>query len=168
MLLAAQRACPRGKHAGQRIHTHGKEHIMTRLSEIMTPEPAYIVQGESIRRAAELMADLDVGELPICDGRRLVGVITDRDITVRCTARGAAPDAATVDDAMSERPIWCYEDDPIEVAKSMMESEMVRRVLVLNRDKQLVGVVSLGDIAAKADGAGATLAQVSEPAQPAR
>lgn len=91
MLLAAQRACPRGKHAGQRIHTHGKEHIMTRLSEIMTPEPAYIVQGESIRRAAELMADLDVGELPICDGRRLVGVITDRDITVRCTARGAAP-----------------------------------------------------------------------------
>lgn len=69
---------------------------------------------------------------------------------------------------MSERPIWCYEDDPIEVAKSMMESEMVRRVLVLNRDKQLVGVVSLGDIAAKADGAGATLAQVSEPAQPAR
>lgn len=141
---------------------------MTRLSEIMTPEPAYVVQGESIRRAAELMADLDVGELPICDGRRLVGVITDRDITVRCTARGIAPDSAKVDDAMSEQPIWCYEDDTVETAKTIMASEMVRRVLVLNQDKQLVGVVSLGDIAAKTGEGGETLSSVSEPAEPAR
>lgn len=156
-----------GKPVG-RIQSMNQEKAMTRLSEIMTPEPAYVVQGESVRRAAELMADLDVGELPICDGRRLVGVVTDRDITVRCTARGAAPDAARVDDAMSERPVWCYEDDTVETAKSIMETEMIRRVLVLDRNKQLVGVVSLGDIAAKAGAAGETLANVSEPAQPAR
>ncbi|PND34625.1 CBS domain-containing protein [Achromobacter pulmonis] len=141
---------------------------MTRLSEIMTAEPAYLSEGETVRRAAELMADLDVGELPICDGRRLVGVITDRDITVRCTARGVAPDTASVNDAMSERPIWCYDDDTVETAKGLMESEQVRRVLVLDRNKQLVGVVSLGDIAAKAGAAGNTLAEVSQPSQPAR
>ncbi len=72
------------------------------------------------------------------------------------------------DDAMSEQPIWCYDDDTVETAKSLMEAKMVRRVLVLDKDKQLVGVVSLGDIAFKAGNAGGMLANVLESARPAR
>ena len=141
---------------------------MTRLSEIMTREPAYVTDQETVRGAAELMADLDVGELPICDGRRLVGVVTDRDITVRCTAKGVAPEQANVRDAMSDNPVWCYEDETVEHAKSLMERRNIRRLLVVDEDKQLVGVVSLGDIAVKAGDSGDTLAGISEPAQPAR
>ncbi|AOB25630.1 MULTISPECIES: CBS domain-containing protein [Bordetella] len=141
---------------------------MKHLSQIMTKEPAYLTDQETVRRAAELMADLDVGELPICDGRRLVGVVTDRDITVRCTAKGVAPEKANVREAMSEHPVWCYEDDSVEDARSKMENNGIRRVIVVDRDKQLVGVVSLGDVAVKAGGGGDTLASVSQPARPAR
>lgn len=141
---------------------------MKHLSQIMTKEPAYLTDQETVRRAAELMADLDVGELPICDGRRLVGVVTDRDITVRCTAKGVAPEKASVREAMSEHPVWCYEDDSVEDARSKMENNGIRRVIVVDRDKQLVGVVSLGDVAVKAGSGGDTLASVSQPARPAR
>lgn len=141
---------------------------MTQLPQVMTPGATILRTHETVRHAAEMMADLDIGELPVCDGRRLVGVITDRDITVRCTARGVSPDNARVGDAMTERVLWCYQDDSVENAKAKMADEQVRRLMVLDRDKQLVGVVSLGDLAVKAGDAGSTLASVSSPAQPAR
>ncbi|MEI2416539.1 CBS domain-containing protein [Orrella sp. JC864] len=140
---------------------------MPTIAQVMTREPAFLRDDESIQRAAELMADLDVGELPICDGRRLVGVVTDRDITVRCVARGATPASTRVSEAMSSGPQWCFEDDAVEDASRKMAERQLRRLMVLDRDKQLVGVVSLGDLAVKA-GAGGALKDVSAPAQPAR
>jgi CBS domain-containing protein len=117
------------------------------IREIMTPDVEVIRPDDTLRTAAKMMADYDVGALPIGENDRLVGMITDRDITVRGVAQGRDPEKTTVREAMSGRVLYCFEDDDVaEVARKMGDWQ-VRRLPVLNREKRLVGIVSLGDLA---------------------
>ena len=138
--------------------------VMTRDVEVVRPDA-------SVQEAAAKMKQLDVGPLPVCDGKRVLGMVTDRDITIRAVAEGRDPKNTRVQEVMTEEVIYCYEDQDAEDAARMMAEKQVRRLLVLDRDKQLVGIVSLGDLAvdtADPIRAGETLERVSQPAEPER
>jgi CBS domain-containing protein len=96
------------------------------------------------------MKMLDVGFLPICENDRLIGTVTDRDIAVRAVARGCDPNLTKVRDVMSRDIVYCLESQGVDEAARLMEDKMVRRLPVLNKDKRLVGIVSVGDLAARA------------------
>ena len=137
---------------------------MTRGAECVRPDA-------DLREAARKMRDLDVGPLPVCgDNDKLVGMVTDRDITVRAVAEGKDPTRTPVKDVMTDHISWCYEDDDVSDAARQMGEKQIRRLVVLNRDKKLVGIVSLGDLAVEGDrtSAGKALEAVSEPAAPNR
>jgi CBS domain-containing protein len=138
---------------------------MTRGVECARPD-------DTIARAAERMKELNIGSLPVCgDDGKLAGIVTDRDITVRATAFAGDPNRVCVSDVMTPDICFCYEDQPIEDAIRLMEDEQIRRLAVLDRDKKLVGIVSLGDLAVKTKDdmlTGEALECVSEPAMPRR
>jgi CBS domain-containing protein len=118
-----------------------------KVSELMTPDVEIVRPDDTLHTAAKMMADIDTGALPVGENDRLVGMITDRDIAIRAVAKGCDPDKTTVRQAMSQHIRFCFEDeDTREVSRKMSEWE-VRRLPVLNRDKRLVGIVSLGDLA---------------------
>src|SRR6185436_2326340 len=101
----------------------------------------------TLEHAARRMEELNIGPLPVCEGNRVVGILTDRDITVRATAAGCDPKTTMVSDVMSHDIIRCYEDDDVKAAGRLMKERQVRRLLVMNRANDLVGIVSLGDLA---------------------
>jgi CBS domain-containing protein len=116
------------------------------ISKIMHRDVKIISPDETLRDAAAAMRKLDVGVLPVGEHDRLVGMITDRDIAIRGIAEGKGPDTKARD-VMSQEVKYCFEDEAVEhVAENMAELQ-VRRLPVLNRDKRLVGIVSLGDLA---------------------
>lgn len=143
---------------------------MSKVSEVMTRGVRSLSPGDTLQSAAQAMDELAVGSLPVCDGRRLVGMVTDRDITVRGTARGLPAESTTLDQVMSGDVQWCYEDQPVEEATHLMSQAQVRRLPVVDRDKRLVGVLSLGDVAAKShpDKAAHALQGISTPSAPNR
>ncbi|WP_354297883.1 CBS domain-containing protein [Phenylobacterium koreense] len=120
--------------------------------------------GETLQDAARTMADLDAGILPVSEGDRLVGMITDRDIAVRGVATGKGPQAQ-VKDVMSREVRYCFEDDDSEAVLQNMSDIQVRRLPVLNRDKRLVGIVSIADLASISQAArtGEALGGISRP-----
>ena len=118
------------------------------LKDIMTCESVVVGPEISIRKAAEKMEDYDVGVLPVCDGGRLVGVLTDRDIVVRAIVAGRDPGSTPVREIMTARVVTCYEDQDSDEAVRIMEQEQIRRLVVLDRQDRLVGIVSLGDLEA--------------------
>lgn len=124
---------------------------MQTVSEIMTRDVQSVSAQDSVRRAAQLMDDLNVGALPVCEGERLVGMVTDRDITVRATSAGIAPDDAVVDDVMSADVRTCFEDQSLEEVMQQMSDTQIRRIPVVSREapSKLVGILSVGDIATK-------------------
>ena len=137
--------------------------------EVMTPDVVSVGPEATLMEAAQAMKDLDVGPLPICDGGSLIGVITDRDITVRATARGFDPRTTEVRQVMTPDVVFCREDDDVRQAARQMQDAQLRRLLVVNPSGRLVGIVSLGDIALQAgqdELTGQTLEKVSEPAPP--
>ena len=141
------------------------------LKEVMTRNVEVIGPDATLEDAASRMDVLDIGPLPVCENDRLVGMITDRDITVRSTAMGEDPKTTHVRDAMSKNVLYCHEDDDVREAARIMESKQIRRLPVLNRDDQLVGIVSLGDLAVWSRDqqlSGEVLERVSEPAEPDR
>ena len=124
---------------------------------------------DSLRRAAQVMDELNVGSLPVCDDNGLVGMITDRDITVRATAAGLAPDAASVADAMTTHARWCSTEQTVQEAMEQMADVQIRRLPVLNAQRQVVGIVSLGDLATRHSGhVAAALRRISDPSMPDR
>jgi CBS domain-containing protein len=136
------------------------------VNEFMTRNPVVVPPEASLREAAERMRELDSGVLPVCDGERLVGMLTDRDVTVRATAEGKDPNSTAVREVMSPEVIYCFEDEDERVAAGKMEQHQLRRLAVLNRDKRLVGMISLGDLAVHATDdriPGAVTEAVSEP-----
>lgn len=138
--------------------------IMTRNVEVVHPEA-------TLREAAQKMAALDVGPLPVCSGDQLVGMLTDRDITVRATAEGRDPKTTKVHDVMTPEIVYAFEDEDVSEAARIMAEQQVRRLVVLNQSKQLVGIISLGDLAVHTGDvrqAGETLEGVSEPSEPLR
>ena len=138
-----------------------------KINEIMTTDVEVIPPDSSIRAAAQRMAKLGVGALPVCDGERLIGMVTDRDITVRAVAEGLDPDQTPVRDCMSPKIVYCFEDQSLEEARNVMEEKQIRRLPVISRDKQLVGILAIGDLAIKTDEVqqvGHTLQEISQPA----
>lgn len=138
--------------------------IMTRDVEVVRPDSA-------IQEAASKMKSLDVGSLPVCDNHRLLGVVTDRDIAVRAVAAGRDPKTTTVSETMTPELIYCFEDEPLREAAKLMERYQIRRLPILNREKHLVGIVSLGDLAVETDNeklSGSVLEEISEPSRPKR
>jgi CBS domain-containing protein len=138
--------------------------VMTRNVEVIGPEA-------TLADAASRMDALDIGPLPVCENDRLVGMITDRDITVRATAMGEDPKTTRVRDAMTRDVLCCHEDDDVREATRLMERNQVRRLPVLNREDRLVGIVSLADLAVWTGDeqlSGEVLERVSEPAEPDR
>src|SRR5687768_16981474 len=98
------------------------------LRDVMTPGIADIPPQATLAEAAQRMKSLDVGALPVCDNDRLVGMITDRDITVRAVANGCDPRNTPVEHAMSADVFYCYEDEPVESAAKLMEEKQIRRL----------------------------------------
>jgi CBS domain-containing protein len=142
-----------------------------RVRDVMTPGVEVIRPDATLREAAAAMKTRDIGPLPVCDGGRLVGVLTDRDITVRAIAAGEDLTAVRVRDVMTLEVITCFDDQPVTEAARLMRERQVRRLPVLDRAERLVGMVSLGDLAVKTGDeglAGSTLKAVSEPAAPRR
>src|SRR2546429_4045995 len=138
------------------------------LKEVMTRSIEEIGPDTSLKDAAQKMKSLDIGALPVCENDKLIGMLTDRDIAVRAVADGKDPAQACARDAMSSGAVWCYEDDDIRDAARIMEQRQIRRLVVFDRNKRAVGMVSLGDIATRlrdeqlsAD----VLEQVSQPSQ---
>jgi len=142
-----------------------------KIKDIMTPNVECVRPDDTLQEAALKMKELEIGPLPVCDRDHIVGMLTDRDITVRAVALGKDPRSTEVREAMTPTVVHCYEDDDPEEAERMMEKWQVRRVLVVNRDDRLVGILSLGDLAADSGNSqrvGEVLHDVSEPAMPGR
>ncbi|WP_414473864.1 CBS domain-containing protein [Microvirga sp. M2] len=140
-----------------------------RISDIMTRNVRVVSPDRTVQEAARLMDEMNVGVLPVCDGRRLRGMITDRDITVRATAAGLPPDTTHVRDVMSDNVWWCFDDDDVGHIVQLMSEHQIRRLPVVDHDKHLVGIVALGDLATDSEGdASRALNRISTPSEPDR
>lgn len=117
-----------------------------KISTYMTNDVQIANPDQTLREVAQVMARLDAGSMPVGDNNRLVGMITDRDIAIRGIAMGRGPDAK-VRDVMSTDVKYCFDDEDVDEVLQNMGALQVRRLPVLNRDKQLIGIISLGDLA---------------------
>jgi CBS domain-containing protein len=144
------------------------------IREVMTHAPEIVHTNAAVREAAAKMRELEVGSLPVCDGERLEGLITDRDIAIRMVAEGLDPSSTKVGDIMTPGVTYCFEDQSVDEAATIMEAQQIRRLPILDREKRLVGILSLGDIAVRTEGtedqdlSDDALKNISEPAEPNR
>jgi CBS domain-containing protein len=122
---------------------------MTRIADIMTRSVAVVGRDETLQAAARRMREMDVGALPVTDGKALVGMVTDRDITVRGVAEGMVAQESLVSDVMTEEVRWCRPDDTIAQVMAQMGDEQLRRLAVLDASNEIVGIVALGDFATR-------------------
>jgi CBS domain-containing protein len=123
---------------------------MTQIKDVMSTNTQFISPETTLQAAAQIMAEQDLGFLPVGENDRLIGMITDRDITVRAIAQGKNPSETTARDAMTQKTYYCYDDQTTEEICTNLAEIQVRRLPVVNRDKRLVGVVSFGDLAQQA------------------
>lgn len=138
-----------------------------KVSEAMTRDVRVAVPNQTIQDAAKLMADVDAGVVPVGENDRLVGMITDRDIAVRAVALGKGPQTP-IREVMSSEVKYCFEDEDCDHVSRNMADQQIRRLPVVNQDKRLVGILSLGDLAVASDRseAGQTLSEISQPGGP--
>lgn len=137
-----------------------------KLSDIMTRNVNVVHPDATIREAAEKMKAHDIGVLPVCDGEKIKGMITDRDIVIRAVGMGKDTRKAPVREAMTRDVAYCFEDEEVADAARVMKEKQIRRLLVLDRDKKLVGLISLGDLSRQGDDerlSGEVVRSVSEP-----
>lgn len=142
-----------------------------KVKDIMTSRFETIEATQSLEDAAKKMSSLGVGILPVEEGNEIIGLVTDRDIVVRGLAEEKDPTLTSISEVMSSNLIWCYQDDDIEKAGKLMEERKVRRLLVCDQNDVPVGILSLGDLAAKTHQekfSGEVLEYISEPARPNR
>jgi CBS domain-containing protein len=139
---------------------------MQKISEVMSTDVQTISPDASIEEAAQEMRDGDFGLLPVGEEEQLLGVITDRDITVRAVAEGKDP-STPVRDIMSEGVIWAHEDDSVEDAARVMSDHQIRRLPIVDGDQRLVGIVSLGDFAVDSSDIGPVVEALSDISSPA-
>lgn len=133
-----------------------------RIRDCMTPDTKLIHPDDTLQRAAQLMQECDCGILPVADGDRLVGMLTDRDIALRGIGEGKGPQTK-VGDCLTPEVKYCFEDEDTQHVCQNMAEIQVRRLAVLNRDKRLVGIVSLGDLARKEANAAKALHFIARP-----
>jgi len=143
---------------------------MQMIHDVMTRDVQSISPQETVQRAAQMMDELNVGAIPVLEGQKLVGMITDRDITVRSTAAGQAPGQTRVGDVMSTDVRTCGPNQTVDEVLGQMGDVQIRRVPVVDeQSNQVIGIVSLGDMAAKhSAGIDHTLEEISTPAEPDR
>jgi CBS domain-containing protein len=142
---------------------------MTNIAELMTPHPVTVSPQDSVQHAAQLMDELNVGALPVCQGVRLLGIVTDRDITVRATAAGLDPRVTEVELVMSDRVRCCLGSESADDVLRQMSAVQIRRLPVVDETRRLIGIVSLGDLAARrASGVQEALCHISTPSAPDR
>lgn len=120
-----------------------------RVKELMSSRPEYLSPDVSLQEASRIMMEDDIGFIPIGEGDRLIGVVTDRDICVRGVARALNPVTTPVRNIMTQKVLYCFENDEIKLVAKRMEAAQIRRMVVLNSKKRLVGVLSMADIATK-------------------
>jgi CBS domain-containing protein len=138
---------------------------MQQLKDVMSRDVKMVTPETTIREAAQQMRDGDFGMLPVAENDRMIGAISDRDIAIRAIADDKGPTTA-VREVMSEGICWAYEDDSVEQGATIMSERQVRRLPIVNRDKRLVGIVSLGDFAvdsADIEPAAEALSGISQP-----
>jgi len=141
------------------------------VRDVMTPQAEVISPDATTEDAAKVMKDLDIGVLPVCDEEGLVGILTDRDLVVRVMALKRDPKAVRVGEAMTPNIIYCFEDEEVGKAASLLTDHMIRRLPVLSRERKLVGVVSLGDMAVHGEDrrlGSEVLEEISQPGRPRR
>jgi CBS domain-containing protein len=145
---------------------------MTTVAEVMTRGVRSMSPQDSVVLAAKAMDELNVGVIPVCDGEKLVGMVTDRDIVVRGVAQETDTRSLKLADVMSTNVRCAHEDEDIDEILSQMAGSQIRRMPVVDENDRLIGIVSLGDIAAKDPGdeedVGVSLADISSPAEPDR
>ena len=135
-----------------------------RISEAMTRDVRVATPGQSIRDVANIMAEIDAGAMPVGDNDRLIGMITDRDIAIRAVAQGKGPDTPVREVMSTDKVLYCYEDEELDQVAQNMGEVRVRRLPVLSREKRLVGIISLADLAQKErKAAGKAVSGVSQP-----
>lgn len=142
-----------------------------KLKDIMTLQVETLRPDSTLKEAADKMRSLNVGALPICENDRIVGIVTDRDLTVRGIAKGCDPATDKVSQIMTRDVICGFEEQSVKEAASIMEEKQIRRMPVLDRDQRVIGIVSLGDLAVKTRDdklSGEVLERISEPAKPRR
>ena len=134
-----------------------------RVSECMTPAVEIASPDDSIQQVARTLREIDAGSMPVGENDRLVGIITDRDIAVRAVADGKGPDTR-VREVMSASIRYCFEDEDLADVSEQMAEHKVRRLPVLNREKRLVGIISLGDLSlSDGSSSGEALSDISQP-----
>lgn len=124
-----------------------------KISEVMSPNVILLRCDQTALDAAQLLADKDIGIVPVAKDDRLLGVVTDRDIVTRVIAHGKSPGETRLESIASSEPKYCYDDEDCEHVAHNMDELLVRRLPVMNRDKQLVGIVSIEDIRPRKDSA---------------
>ena len=136
-----------------------------KIQDVMTADVSFVGPDTPILEIARKMRDGDIGSTPVSENDRLAGIVTDRDIVVRVIAEGGDVRTKTARDAMSPGILYCYADDSVEAVLENMGGQQIRRLPVVDRDKRLVGVVSLGDLAlsGKRKAAGEALQEISQP-----
>jgi CBS domain-containing protein len=133
------------------------------VNEVMTPDVTFVGPETQLDEIAQRMRDEEIGSMPISENDRLIGMVTDRDIVVRAVAEGLDIREATARDVMSPKILYCFDDETVEEALKNMGENQIRRLPVVNHDKRLVGVVSLGDLSKAAKkGVGDALREISE------
>lgn len=144
------------------------------IKDVMTPGAEVVDSNAIVRDVAAKMRELDVGALPVCDGGKLAGMITDRDIAIRLVAEGLDACKTRIAEILTPEVTYCFEDQNVEEAASIMQSHQIRRLPILDRSKQLVGMLSLADLSVRTMGtedqdlADEALEGISEPAEPNR
>lgn len=135
-----------------------------KIKDIMTKEVKYIDPNTTIKEAAHIMRDKDIGALPVGEKDQIIGVITDRDIAIRSIANGSDPQTETVKQIMTPKCLYCFEEDSVEETAKNMAENQIRRLPVMNKEKHLVGIISLADISIKASkqAAGEALQSISQ------
>jgi CBS domain-containing protein len=119
---------------------------MSTIRDVMSQDYKFMTPDQTVQQAAQEMQNRDIGFLPVGENDRLIGMVTDRDIVLRSAASGISPAAQPIRDVMSPQVYYCYDDQNVdEICQNMAETK-VRRMPVVNRDKRLVGIVSLGDL----------------------
>ena len=142
---------------------------MMNVSDYMTRDVTVVTPNDTLQQAAKIMGQLDCGCLPVGENDRLVGMITDRDITVRATAAGLEPATHRVSEVMTSQTRWCTEDQSTEEVMRQMGDVQIRRLPVLDAQQHVVGIVSLGDLATRvAQHTDEVLRDVSWPSEPDR
>jgi CBS domain-containing protein len=137
-----------------------------KLSDVMHRDVQTISEDTTVRDAAKQMSSSDIGALPVCEDGHIAGMLTDRDIVVRSLARGDDPDSTKVGDIMTHEVEWCYDDAELEEASQKMRERQIQRLVVLDHDEHLAGIVSIADLARARGEAGRTIEEIKAPTKP--